>query len=121
MAEIPIDQFKRVTTSLKQPTVMKTSTTELHTKSGSRSTLLLLDNSESGRDQRTSIQLHSWAHALTHRYASTWWSEASSVLFSLTTSAAIVIVLIVYDGKAAPNLVLGLTLDTIVSILVTSS
>lgn len=51
-----------------------------------------------------------------------WWLwEILAVLLSLSTFSALIIVLIVYNGRAVPQLPWGISLNTVVSILATIS
>lgn len=99
--------------------------------------LLLMDSDDNGVEGVTAMSepkdttrfefvKDQWAGSrvqrrLTDRFWNTWKPELVALLFSVTCTIAMSIILSSYDGKATPNIPGGLTLNAIVSILATSS
>lgn len=55
------------------------------------------------------------------RYCESWWPEVAAVGLSAACIIAIAVVLATFNGKPAPALSYGLTLNAIVSVLATTS
>lgn len=61
------------------------------------------------------------AEGLQTRWDNTWWPEFGAIVISTASAVAIAAILARFDGKPAPNVSLGLTLNAIVAILATTS
>ncbi|KAJ9608451.1 hypothetical protein H2200_007439 [Cladophialophora chaetospira] len=63
----------------------------------------------------------SWGHQLRNSFSNWWTWELLSVLISLLCFVGVIILLAVSDGRGVPQLGYRLTLNTIISILITAS
>lgn len=100
---------------------MSLSGTTQDTNEQSRSSLLPLSNEHSVPDSRTDEKSFSRIHRWFTRYADSWWPEMLSIIFSLTATTAISVILMAFNGSIAPHIFMGLTLNAIISILATAS